>query len=153
MKTVGDDGWFVYFWLYAPLQPFFDKTFKLPDFQRLDWGARSESFATPLPRPPGFARYAAVPNSSPRNIDRPTSLTKLRKAAPRLKFRECLSAGSNPAGVAKICDDFDRLSEADEFLGPLGPISGGTPALLAKSAEGASSPGPSDLRREPAIPR
>ena len=36
MKTVGDDGWFVYFRLYAPLQPFFDKTFKLPDFQRLD---------------------------------------------------------------------------------------------------------------------
>jgi hypothetical protein len=32
MKTVGDDGWFVYFRLYAPLQPFFDKTFSLPDF-------------------------------------------------------------------------------------------------------------------------
>lgn len=25
MKTVGNDGWFVYFRLYAPLQPFFDK--------------------------------------------------------------------------------------------------------------------------------
>lgn len=32
MKTVGEDGWFVYFRLYAPLQPFFDKTFSLPDF-------------------------------------------------------------------------------------------------------------------------
>jgi hypothetical protein len=33
MKTVGSDGWFVYFRLYAPLQPFFDKTFTLPDFE------------------------------------------------------------------------------------------------------------------------
>ncbi len=33
MKTVGKDGWFVYFRLYAPLQPFFDKTFTLPDFE------------------------------------------------------------------------------------------------------------------------
>ena len=33
MKTVGEDGWFVYFRLYAPLQPFFDKTFTLPDFE------------------------------------------------------------------------------------------------------------------------
>lgn len=33
MKTVNDDGWFVYFRLYAPLKPFFDKTFKLPDFK------------------------------------------------------------------------------------------------------------------------
>ena len=36
MKTVGDDGWFVYFRLYAPLQPFFDKTFALPDFEMID---------------------------------------------------------------------------------------------------------------------
>ena len=36
MKTVGDDGWFVYFRLYAPSQPFFDKSFTLPDFERLD---------------------------------------------------------------------------------------------------------------------
>jgi len=36
MKTVGDDGWFVYFRLYAPEQPFFDKTFTLGDFERLD---------------------------------------------------------------------------------------------------------------------
>jgi hypothetical protein len=33
MKTVDADGWFVYFRLYAPLQPFFDKTFTLPDFE------------------------------------------------------------------------------------------------------------------------
>lgn len=36
MKTVGEDGWFVYFRLYAPLQPFFDKTFSLPDFLVVD---------------------------------------------------------------------------------------------------------------------
>jgi hypothetical protein len=36
LKTVGDDGWFVYFRLYAPEQPFFDKTFKLADFERID---------------------------------------------------------------------------------------------------------------------
>jgi len=33
LKTVGDDGWFVYFRLYAPTEPFFDKSFKLPDFE------------------------------------------------------------------------------------------------------------------------
>jgi hypothetical protein len=33
LKTVGDDGWFVYFRLYAPEQAFFDKTFKLGDFE------------------------------------------------------------------------------------------------------------------------
>jgi hypothetical protein len=36
LKTVGDDGWFVYFRLYAPEQPFFDKTFKLNDFETVD---------------------------------------------------------------------------------------------------------------------
>ena len=36
MKTVGDDGWFQYFRLYAPEQPFFDKTFALGDFERID---------------------------------------------------------------------------------------------------------------------
>ena len=36
MKTVGTDGWFVYFRLYAPLQPFFDKAFKLPDFEMVE---------------------------------------------------------------------------------------------------------------------
>lgn len=33
LKTVDDDGWFVYFRLYAPEQPFFDKSFSLPDFE------------------------------------------------------------------------------------------------------------------------
>jgi hypothetical protein len=36
MRTVGVDGWFVYFRLYAPLQPFFDKTFGLTDFEMID---------------------------------------------------------------------------------------------------------------------
>lgn len=36
MKTVNDDGWFVYFRLNAPLQPFLDKTFSLPDFEMLE---------------------------------------------------------------------------------------------------------------------
>jgi hypothetical protein len=36
MKTVGEDGWFVYFRLYAPLQPFFDKSFSLADFEMID---------------------------------------------------------------------------------------------------------------------
>jgi hypothetical protein len=36
MKTVGADGWFVYFRLYAPLQAFFDKTFSLADFEMID---------------------------------------------------------------------------------------------------------------------
>lgn len=35
MKTVGTDGWFVIFRLYAPLQPYFDKTFVLPDFEEV----------------------------------------------------------------------------------------------------------------------
>jgi hypothetical protein len=36
MKTVGTNGWFVIFRLYAPLQPYFDKTFVLPDFEVVD---------------------------------------------------------------------------------------------------------------------
>jgi len=36
MKTVGDDGWFVYFRLYGPLKPWFNKTWSLPDFEPLD---------------------------------------------------------------------------------------------------------------------
>ena len=36
LKTVGNDGWFVYFRLYAPLEPFFDKSFKLPDWEMID---------------------------------------------------------------------------------------------------------------------
>ena len=33
MKTVEDDGWFVYFRLYAPEEAFFDKSFTLGDFE------------------------------------------------------------------------------------------------------------------------
>ena len=33
IKTVGEDGWFEYFRLFAPLQPFFDKTSSPRDFQ------------------------------------------------------------------------------------------------------------------------
>jgi hypothetical protein len=36
METVGEDGWFVYFRLYAPTEPFFDKTFSLPDFEVIE---------------------------------------------------------------------------------------------------------------------
>jgi len=36
MQTVDQDGWFVYFRLYAPLEPFFDKSFSLPDFELID---------------------------------------------------------------------------------------------------------------------
>jgi len=36
MKTVGEDGWFVMFRLYAPLQAFFDKSFSLADFEMID---------------------------------------------------------------------------------------------------------------------
>ncbi|KJY83991.1 hypothetical protein TW81_06615 [Vibrio galatheae] len=36
LKTIGDDGWFIYFRLYAPTEPFFDKSFKLPDFEKID---------------------------------------------------------------------------------------------------------------------
>lgn len=33
LKTVDKDGWFIYFRLYAPTEPFFDKSFSLPDFE------------------------------------------------------------------------------------------------------------------------
>lgn len=33
MKTVDEDGWFVYFRLYAPTEPFFDRSWALPDFE------------------------------------------------------------------------------------------------------------------------
>jgi hypothetical protein len=33
MKTVDQDGWFVYFRLYAPTEPFFDRSWALPDFE------------------------------------------------------------------------------------------------------------------------
>lgn len=36
MKTVGDNGWFVYFRLYGPLEPWFNKTWSLPDFEPID---------------------------------------------------------------------------------------------------------------------
>jgi hypothetical protein len=36
LKTVGTDGWFPIFRLYALLQPYFDKTFILPDFEVVD---------------------------------------------------------------------------------------------------------------------
>ena len=35
IKTVGEDGWFVYFRLYAPTEPFFDKSFQLGDFEKI----------------------------------------------------------------------------------------------------------------------
>jgi hypothetical protein len=35
LRTVDADGWFVYFRLYGPTEPFFDKTYALPDFVRL----------------------------------------------------------------------------------------------------------------------
>jgi hypothetical protein len=36
MKTVGHDGWFVYFRLYTPAQSVSDKTFALGDFERIE---------------------------------------------------------------------------------------------------------------------
>ena len=36
LKTVGKDGWFIYFRLYAPTEPFFDKSFSLPDFVEIN---------------------------------------------------------------------------------------------------------------------
>ena len=33
MRPVGEDGWFAYFGLYAPEEPFFDKSFSWPDFE------------------------------------------------------------------------------------------------------------------------
>ena len=33
MQTVGADGWFVYFRLYAPAEPFFDRSYSVPDFE------------------------------------------------------------------------------------------------------------------------
>ena len=36
MPTVADDGWFVYFRLYAPLEPWFDKSWSLPDFEPVE---------------------------------------------------------------------------------------------------------------------
>jgi hypothetical protein len=36
LKAGGTDGWFVIFRLYAPLEPYFDKTWSLPDFEEVD---------------------------------------------------------------------------------------------------------------------
>jgi hypothetical protein len=35
-KTKGDDRWLAFFCLYAPEQPFFNKTFTLDDFETVD---------------------------------------------------------------------------------------------------------------------
>ena len=35
VKTVGGEGWFVYFRLYAPTEPYFDRSWPLPDVERL----------------------------------------------------------------------------------------------------------------------
>ena len=35
-KTVPGEGWFTYFRLYAPTQPYFDKTWQLPDIEKMD---------------------------------------------------------------------------------------------------------------------
>ena len=36
IKTVKGEGWFTYFRLYAPTQPYFDKTWQLPDIEAID---------------------------------------------------------------------------------------------------------------------
>ena len=36
VKTVPGEGWFTYFRLYAPTQPYFDGTWQLPDIERVD---------------------------------------------------------------------------------------------------------------------
>ena len=36
VKTVPGEGWFTYFRLYAPTQPYFDKTWQLPDIRKID---------------------------------------------------------------------------------------------------------------------
>jgi len=56
-----------------------------------------------LARREGTGWSATTPREKPRNIRTgPASLTISRKAAPRLKFREHLSASTNPAGVAGV---------------------------------------------------
>jgi hypothetical protein len=35
IRTVPGEGWFTYFRLYAPTQPYFDRTWQLPDIERL----------------------------------------------------------------------------------------------------------------------
>ncbi|NLU68780.1 DUF1254 domain-containing protein [Streptomyces sp. HNM0574] len=45
MKTVGQDGWFVYFRLYAPTAPFFDRSWSLPDFRSHSAGSAGAEFS------------------------------------------------------------------------------------------------------------
>jgi hypothetical protein len=42
INSLGDDGCFVYFRQYAPLQPFFDKTFRLNDFEMIHPSTHSQ---------------------------------------------------------------------------------------------------------------
>jgi hypothetical protein len=35
IKTVPGEGWFTYFRLYAPAQPYFDRSWQLPDIQKV----------------------------------------------------------------------------------------------------------------------
>jgi hypothetical protein len=35
VKTIPGEGWFTYFRLYAPTQPYFDKTWQLPDVEKV----------------------------------------------------------------------------------------------------------------------
>jgi hypothetical protein len=35
-KTVPEEGWFTYFRLYAPTQPYFDRVWELPDIKKIN---------------------------------------------------------------------------------------------------------------------
>jgi hypothetical protein len=35
IKTLPGRGWFVWFRFYSPTEPFFDKTWQLPDFEKM----------------------------------------------------------------------------------------------------------------------
>jgi hypothetical protein len=37
VKTVPGEGWFTYFRLYAPTQPYFDGTWQLPDIEKVNY--------------------------------------------------------------------------------------------------------------------
>ena len=43
IKTLPGKGWFTYFRLYGPTQPYFDKTWVLPDIEQVKSIAMSES--------------------------------------------------------------------------------------------------------------
>ena len=36
VQTLPGKGWFAYFRFYGPTEPFFDKSWSLPDFEKLD---------------------------------------------------------------------------------------------------------------------